>query len=267
MGASAITPSVAPLAACAPIPLATPAALISPALRRAASSLSASLPASLPKLERPSVNLSAKYPMGAVPPAVKAALVNSSSSGFCFSLAWRIKKLPNCWIPYVATPAIAPPTGVRNGDTAAPTAIGVAIWGALWRTCSTIYFGACAAAAAKPWSAAMRSKSATVIPGFSCGFSFLASAMTLRTSSVCPVICLPASPKPVPISLNDSIPRPRAAGIASKKPISSGAFCEVTGALVLGRMSFWIALTISSCDIVSGKFTAPTLGMFTVGII
>ena len=164
-----------------------------------------------------------------MPAAVIAALAISSSLGSSFSWAWRTRKLPNCCTAYVPIPTKAPPTGVKNGVAAAPAAKGPAICGALCKICSTIYLGASAAAAMKPFSLAMRWKSVTVIPGFvspvcCCSCSALIAAIFLRISSSVPVAAVPARPKPEATSPKDSMPRLAAAGIASKNPTSSGAF-------------------------------------------
>ena len=68
----------------------------------------------------------------------------------------------------------------------------------------------------------MRSKSETVIPGFSSGFCSFAFAMTSRKAASSPTAFLPAMPRPVATSPKASTPRLAAAGIASKKPTSSG---------------------------------------------
>ena len=89
VGASAIIPAVEPVNT-------RPVKLVP---LRFASSTAISVPAFLPKDPIPTVNLSAIYPNGAVPVAVKAALAISSSFGSFFSCACRTKKFPNCCIP------------------------------------------------------------------------------------------------------------------------------------------------------------------------
>ena len=70
----------------------------------------------------------------------------------------------------------------------------------------------------------MRSKSATVIAGFSSGlaWSALIACILALVSSSEPVRAVLAKPKPDATSPKDSIPRLAAAGMDSKKPTSSG---------------------------------------------
>ena len=88
IGASATTPSSAPLPPALATVLATAPAPTSPAALRLASSSNTVLPTSLvPSLPTPSANLSTKYPSGAVIAAVALAARGSNSFANFFSSA------------------------------------------------------------------------------------------------------------------------------------------------------------------------------------